>query len=130
MTIHSLRDLNLHDSELMEITVDRVDRVADQITLRLNYVEDYVEMRTAVRRLVFSGCVKTILDMNFKVATPDSILSGGEIEPSPMLDAARMTWANIGLPLAQSVRHFRIETATTGSIVTILAEKVELLDAT
>ena len=47
MTVISLCDLNLHDSELLEISVDRADRNADRIILRLDYIEDYESMRTS-----------------------------------------------------------------------------------
>ncbi len=129
MTVLSLSDLNLHDSELLEIVVDRVNRDADRITLRLDYIEDYESMRTTEKRLVFSGCVKAVFDMNFKVATPDSVNVGTEIVPSSLLEATREKLRKAGLTIDNAVRHFRIETNTTGSALDILAEKVEIVAA-
>jgi len=127
MTVHSLTDLNLHDSELLEISIDRVDRQADRITLRLRYIEDYESMRTTERRLVFSGCVKAVFDMNFKVTTRDSVDTGFEVAPSALLEAARQTLGKVGLTVDKAVKHFRIETNTTGSVLDILAESVEIV---
>ena len=127
MTVHSLTDLNLHDSELLEITIDRVDRDADRITLRINYIEDYDSMRITEKRLIFSRCVKAIFDINFKVATPDSVNKGCEIAPSALLESTLGRLRKVGLTIDKVVKHFRIETNTTGSVLDILAEEVEIV---
>jgi hypothetical protein len=127
MNVNSLTDLNLHDSDLLEIVVDRANRAADQITLRLDYIEDYESMRTTEKRLVFSDCVKAIFNMNFKVSTPDSVDRGFEVVPSALLEATRENLGKIGLVLDGAVKHFRIEMNTTGSHLDILAENVEIV---
>jgi len=65
--------------------------------------------------------------MNFKVATPDSVNKGFEVVASPLLEDARETLGKVGLSLDKTVKHFRIETNTTGSVLDILAEEVEIV---
>jgi len=57
--VHSIRDLNLHDSELLEIVIK-----TDEVTMRLSYIEDYETMRCSRRDLIFRGCTEMSLKIN------------------------------------------------------------------
>ena len=103
MIVHSINDLNLHDSELLEVVIK-----LDEVTLRLDYIEDYETMRCANRELVFRGCSETAVKMNPGYASPDSILGGNE---SPH---------DLG-------RKVRIEMNTTAAIIEIVAREIELV---
>ena len=46
--VSSIRDLNLHDSELLDVVVKM-----DEITMHLDYIEDYETMKCTHRDLVF-----------------------------------------------------------------------------
>lgn len=119
----------MHDSELLKIVIDRVNKDANRVQLHLDYIEDYTTMKSSAKTIVFSGCVKAVFDMNFNVATPDSLKGGFEIEPSPLLEAAKARMLKSGLEIARTVKHFRIETNSTGSIIDILAEQLDLVES-
>ncbi len=128
MNVESLCGLNMHDSELLELIIDRVDKKADLIVLVLNYIEDYESMSVSRKKLAFYGCYKAVLDMNFGVIAEESINTGYEIEDSILLDELTLDFAKVGINLVGKLKHFRIETNSTGSVIDIVAERVELLD--
>ena len=101
--IDCVRDLNLHDSELLDVVVR-----LDEVTMHLNYIEDYETMRTNRRRLVFRGCSRISFIINPGYAPPDSILLGDESK-------------------AEEGRKIRIEMNTTASVIEITAKDVVLL---
>lgn len=101
--VHSIRDLNLHDSELLEIVIKM-----DEVTMRLSYIEDYETMRCSRRDLIFRECTEISLKINGRYAPPDSILVGDEF-PS------------------DHGRRVRIETNTTASVIEITASEIELI---
>lgn len=101
--IECIRDLNLHDSELLDVVVK-----LDEVTMHLDYIEDYETMKTARRSLVFCGCSRVFFAINPGYASPDSILQGDE---SNSADG----------------RKFRIEMNTTASVIEITAKELVLL---
>lgn len=128
MTVDSLADLNLHDSEVIEVVVDRADTEADRIIVLLDYIEDYESLEVRRRRLVFHGCYRAVLDMNFGVIAPESIRLGYEVENSGLIAALRSRLGAAGVDAVGRLRHFRLEMNSTGSVIDIVAERVELSD--
>lgn len=103
MRVRSIRDLNLHDSRLLDVVI-----AMDEVTMHLDYVEDYETMRCSRRSLVFRGCTEVSFQINPGYAPPDSILGGDEF-PS------------------DRGRRVRIETNTSASVIEITAGEVELV---
>ena len=83
MLIDSLSNINLHDSELVNVIIENP---RSRLIMHLLYVEDYKTMRTSQKRLLFSGCMKALIDLNLGVLTPDSLRTGHEIEQSAIID--------------------------------------------
>lgn len=102
MQVASIHNLNLHDSDLLEVVV-----AGDEVVLVLDYIEDYESMRCAKRRLVLRDCREVSIHMNLAYASPNSILKGDE---SPF----------------DGLRRVRIETNTTGSVIEVVTSSVEL----
>lgn len=123
MVINSIEDLNLHDSELIKLEIDGEDRVI----LQINYIESYEAFNTSLKFLVFEECLKVIVDANFGVASPNSILLGKEIANSDLLQNEIKKWEKIHSS-TKKLRHFFIETNTTNTKIDIIAEKVLFLD--
>ena len=130
MTVDSLSGLNLHDSEVIEVVVDRADTEADRIIVLLDYIEDYESMEVSRKRLIFHGCYRAVLDMNFGVIAPESIRLGYEVEESDLIDALRSRLGAVGVEVGGRLKHFRMEMNSTASVIDIVAERVELLDET
>lgn len=128
MTVDSLSNLNLHDSEILELVVDRADTEADRIIVSLDYIEDYESMQVSRKKLVFCGCYRAVLDMNFGVLAPESIRLGYEVEDSQLISDLRTRLEKVGVRINDRLKHFRLETNSTGSVIDIVAERVELLD--
>jgi hypothetical protein len=101
--VRSIRDLNLHDSELLDVVVKM-----DEITMNLDYIEDYETMKCAHRKLIFHGCTEVSWKINPGYAPPDSILVGDE---SP----------------SEGGRKVRIEMNTTASVIELVAKEIELI---
>lgn len=101
--ISCIRDLNLHDSQLLDVVVRM-----DEVTMHLDYIEDYESMKTNRRDLVFRGCRSVSIKINPGYAPPDSILRGDE---SPVAEGRRV----------------RIEMNTTASVIEVITKEVELL---
>ncbi len=101
--VNSIRNLNLHDSELIEIVIKM-----DEVTMLLDYIEDYETMKCSRKHLIFRGCTEMSLKINGGYASPDSILDGDEF-PS------------------DRGRKVRIETNTTASVIEITASEIELI---
>ena len=71
--VSSIRDLNLHDSELLDVVVKM-----DEVTMHLDYIEDYGTMKCTRRDLVFRKCSNVAFKINCGYAPSDSILFGDE----------------------------------------------------
>ena len=105
MNVHSISDLNLHDSNLVKIVVE-----LDTTTLLLDYIDDYETCATSRKGLIFLGCTELSVKTRPGYAGPDPILRGDQ-----------MRVGNKG--------RVRIETNTTASIIELTADSIELLDA-
>ncbi len=103
MRVSSILDLNLHDSRLLDVVI-----AMDEVTMHLDYIEDYCTMRCSRRSLVFRGCTEVSAQINPGYAPPDSIL-GGEEFPS------------------DRGRRVRIETNTSAMVIEIAAREIELI---
>lgn len=121
--VSSLSELNLHDSEVLGISVDRH---ADTIRVDLLYVEDYDTGASRPRSLVFSRCFKAVLDLNLVVAPPESILGGAEVSPSTLVEELRSRWSRAGTEISPPPRHYRLEMNTSGGMIDIVAGRVEI----
>src|SRR5262245_6439706 len=106
MSMTSLIDLNLHDSRLLGFFLYGED--SSEVIMRLAYIEDYETLRTSDRRLVFSGCVKVVVDA-YVLATSDSLRTGYEVENSPMLAEVKLELERSGFPDFGSLKHFYVE---------------------
>lgn len=104
MVVTSIDDLNLHDSELIEVLVD-----GDNVVMVLDYVDDYETMKCSRKRLVFSGCTEAHFKINPGYASPNSILCGDE--------------SRFG-----NQRKVRIEMNTTAAVIELVAAEIELVD--
>jgi hypothetical protein len=102
MTVANIHDLNLHDSDILEVVV-----AGDEVALVLNYIEDYESMRCSKRKLILHGCIEASMHINLAYASPNSILKGEE-------------------SVSGRLRKVRIETNTTGSVIEVVAASVEL----
>jgi UDP-galactopyranose mutase len=127
MIIKSLCDINLHDSELLGIRIDKVNGDADRIILDLNYIEDYETARMCLKELVFTGCMKAMFNLNFGVLTPDSLKGGFEVEESDLVKEVMAVFSRMNVGYQKELRHFQLETIATASRINIVAERVELL---
>ncbi len=103
IVVRSIRDLNLHDSELVDVVIKM-----DEVTMHLDYIEDYETMKCTHRKLIFRGCTEVFLKINPGYAPPDSILSGEEFS-------------------SERGRKVRIEMNTTASVIEIVANEIELI---
>jgi len=103
ITVSSIRDLNLHDSELLDVVVKM-----DEVTMHLDYIDDYETMKCSRRDLVFRKCSNVAFKINPGYAPPDSILLGDE-------------------SASDEGRKIRIELNTSASVIEITAKEVELV---
>lgn len=132
---NSLTELNLHDSDLIDFKVIRAaENETDRIELYLDYIMDYDTLERKRVRLVFNDCFQANLKLNFNICPPDSILTGDEIHKSNMLEEVKLKWgkishAHIGLDKKiDSLKHYRIEMNTTGSVFDIIAREFFLIE--
>lgn len=104
MVVASIHDLNIHDSELIEVLVNK-----DNVVMLLDYIDDYETMKCSRKRLVFSGCSEAHFKINPDYASPNSILRGDE--------------SQVG-----NQRKVRIEMNTTAAVIEVMAAEIELID--
>lgn len=123
-----MASLNLHDSDLISVTVRTTDEGDENISLRLNYLNDYQSFETTPKILVFEKCWSASLKMNFRVEGPDAILSAEERNDTDLIKEVQRTWASIGTSPATRLRHFVIKTSSTGSQLDVVAERLRLSD--
>lgn len=119
----SLSELNLHDSEFAGFVMP-VDGSSD-VTIHLDYIEDYETLRTAKKSLVFRGCVKVLIDANL-IVTPDSLRTGHELQNSSLLNEVKEKLAKSGFPGSDQLRHFYLETNSNATIFKLIAQTVDL----
>jgi hypothetical protein len=115
----------LHDSELIDLVICSGESY--KLIVNLDYIEDYQMEHSSKKSLVFSGCMKLIIDANLLVA-PDSLRTGYEIEPSEILRDLKERYAKVGIPIPNHVKHFYLETNSNASTVNVIAESVSLED--
>jgi hypothetical protein len=101
--INSIRDLNLHDSELMDVIIKM-----DDVIMHIDYIEDYETMRCCQRSLIFRECSQVSFKINSGYAPPDSILVADET-------------------VSEHGRKIRIEMNTSATVIEIVAQKIEML---
>src|SRR6266571_3385852 len=123
MRVNSLTELNLHDSDLIDFVMPVDD--SSEVVIHLDYIDDYQTLRTAKRSLVFSGCVKVVIDANLLV-TPDSLRTGHELKNSSMLSEVKEKLTKSGFPAPDELKHFYLETNSNASIFNVIAESVDL----
>lgn len=122
-------DLNLHDSVIKEIVIHRAGDQIDTITFYLKYIENYKTAETTDKLLEFSECYTLHADMNFGCKSPDSILEATVIDQSDLVKKVENLFAKIGGQLRSlGLKHYRIETNTTGSIIDIVARDFNLIN--
>lgn len=129
MIVEDIGLLNLHDSDLISITVRPTDEGDENISLRLDYLNDYQSFETAPKILVFGKCWDASLKMNFRYSGPDSILSAEELPDSDLIAKVRKRYEKMNLVPRTRLRHFVIKTNLTGSQIDIVAEELHLLDS-
>ncbi|MCE0484994.1 MAG: hypothetical protein LV479_12250 [Methylacidiphilales bacterium] len=105
MIVNSISDLNMHDSELLRVLIERTE-----VTMFLDYIEEYDPLKSSPKKLVFRECTNLVLTTHLGYASPDSILAAEEIN------------------LGSSGRKFRITTNTTATTIEIIANIIELID--
>lgn len=128
MNVKSLDALNLHDSELIKIEISQTNGYQDRVILYLDYIDNYQTFGSTTKLLVFEQCWKVILDLNFGVAPPISILLGKELEDTELLRETSIVLGKINPDSLEKIKHFYIETISTNSKINIIAEDVLLLD--
>ena len=119
----SLSELNLHDSELIDFVMPAGE--SSDVIVHLDYIEDYETLRTAKKSLVFTGCVKVLIDANLLV-TPDSLRTGHELQNSSLLNEVKQKLAKSGFPGSDQLRHFYLETNSNATIFNFIAQSVDL----
>ncbi|HSF22678.1 MAG TPA: hypothetical protein VLE20_00510 [Blastocatellia bacterium] len=65
MLVDLLNDLNIHDSDLLDVMIESSESC--RLTMRLVYIEDYITLKTSHKKLVFAGCVKAMMVINFGI---------------------------------------------------------------
>ena len=113
----SFETLAWHDAEILKIEIDRhdpgnVDTVALKIKWRDGKIGD----------VVFEECFKAVLDLNFNVIARETILAAAVVPESPMIEEVRSKWETAGVKL-DDIHCYRIETNSTGGLITIVATK-------
>jgi hypothetical protein len=105
MIVQSLAELNLHDSELIEMRIKM-----DEVFLLLDYIKDYKTLESERCYLVFGNCSEVNLKINPGVLPPDSIRCGEE-------------WTE------KTGKRVRIEMNTSTSVIEIVAQRMELIQS-
>jgi hypothetical protein len=104
MIVDTIGNLNMHDSELLRILIERTD-----ITMLINYIDDYETQKTSRKTLIFRDCTNFVMKTHLGYASPDSILGAKEIT-------------------IDRERRISIETNTTATTIEIIANLIELVD--
>ena len=128
MIIQDIASPNLHDSHLVSITVRTTDEGDENISLRLNYLNDYQSFETTPKLLVFDNCWGAVFNANFRAEGPDSILSAEEVAESDFITEILEKYARVNLKPNIRLRHFVIKTSLTGSRLEVVSEKARLMD--
>jgi hypothetical protein len=109
-----------HDVEIQDITIPRDDPGNyDSVLIAL------VDENNHRFRIDFKKCYKAQFNMNFGIICSETIRSASCKRSTPMLEELRKSWKKVGVNLVQVIS-FEIETNSTGSILTILAEDIEV----
>jgi len=120
-------DLNLHDSVIKEIVIHRAGDQIDTVTFHLDYIEDYKTSETTNRILEFSECFAFYADLNFGYAPPDAILDAKVVSRSELIQKIENSFEKMTCkPQSLGLKHYHIETSTTGSVIDIVARNVKL----
>ncbi len=109
-----------HDAELRELTIDRrIPGTHDRVTMSIVWpnAENSV--------ITFYNCYALIAEMNFGVIARETILSASILLQDPHLSTICQQWSQSGADL-RSVKCFRIETASTASVIKIYSELFEI----
>ena len=128
MTV-KFEDLNLHDSEILAISVKYLETDRKQIELVLDYVENYDQLRTSRKTLCFLDCYKVKLELNLDIVAPESILDGSVVKSSSDVSQIAAKLEKIGGSVPESLTHYRIETSSSGGTIDILSTGFSLLDS-
>jgi hypothetical protein len=108
-----------HDAQLLELSVDR--RCAGEC--------DEVRLRVAwplgdEATLLFRDCYGMSAEMNFGVIAEERIASASMIGDDPGLTSIRDRWKPLGVWL-EALCCYRLETASTASVIRIYAKRFE-----
>lgn len=128
MTIENIAVLNLHDSDLISTSIRTTDEGDENVSLRLNYINDYQSCETRPTILVFEKCWGARFSFNFRVDGPDSIDSADETTESEFVKEIREKYERMNLSPKSRLRHFVIKTSSTGSRLDLVAESIRLID--
>lgn len=128
MNIENIDLLNLHDSDLISICIQTTVDGDENIVLHLNYLNDYESFLTAPKVLIFEKCWGAKCSLNFRVQGPDSIDSAIETVESIWIEEIRERYGRMAIIANGPLRHFVIRTSTTGSELSIVAERLRLSD--
>jgi hypothetical protein len=109
-----------HDAQLLEILIDR-RRPGECDEVRLQVVWPQGDHVT----LLFRDCYAMTATMNFGVIADERVAAASEITEDPGLTSIRERWHRLGVPLDQ-LRCYRIETASTASVIQIYAKQFEI----
>jgi hypothetical protein len=108
-------DLAWHDSELIEILIDR--GVKDNVQVIIKWSEDDNDYLGIIE---FINCYAFKSNMHFGIVPPDSILDAECISRSEDLDTIRKVWCKMGVDLS-ALSCYRIITNSTNSLIEIFA---------
>lgn len=107
MEIDDISTLNLNDSDITEIRVNR----SYEIEVFLNLITSYDTQESQPCLLVFQDCQSAALDLKLAYSGPNSIMSGSQTSRE------------------DGFVEYEIETNTTASKIRIIARKLVLLNA-
>lgn len=122
-----IEDLNMHDSFIIRILLERASGL-DVVDFYLKYIDDYSTMESSNKILRFSKCYKLCSNMNFGYSSPDAILTADEIKESELLNEVKESLVKMLGSGGAALKHYRIETSTTGSIIDIIAGDLDILE--
>lgn len=107
MEIDDINSLNLNDSDITEIRVNR----SYEVEVFLNLITSYDTQATESCLLVFQDCQSAALDLKLAYSGPNSIMSGSQTRRE------------------DGFVEYEIETNTTASKIRVVARKLVRLNA-
>jgi len=113
-------ELPWHDAIIHSVFIDRNSPGEnDSICIKITWP-------TGENSLVFfQNCYSAILNLNFGIVAPESILSAECLEESDEIQYIREKWSKHGISI-NKLRQFRIKTNSTNGLIEIFSSDVEI----